>query len=198
VTGGVGALVSLATANALGRGLDIRQAYLLTAVTLLGLPLFACVPFILCLPGLSFTDAYFEAVSGITTTGSTVIVGLDGLPDGMNLWRGMLNLIGGLGIAFVAMIFLPVMRVGGIQFLCTEGFDTLGNALPRATDIARALLSVYAGLTILCIVTYLVLGMSVLDAIVNGAATIATGGFSPSDLSFGKYPGAAEYAGAVS
>lgn len=197
LTGGVGGLLSLASANALGRGLDIRQAYLLTAAIWAGLPLFACLPFILGAPGLSFTDAYFEAVSGITTTGSTVIVGLDALPEGMNLWRGMLNWIGGLGIAFIAMIFLPVMRVGGMQFFRTEGFDTLGKALPRATDIARALLSVYAGLTVLCILTYLALGMSMLDAIVNGAATIATGGFSPSDLSFGKYPGAPEYAGAL-
>lgn len=197
LTGGIGALLSLSTLNALGQGLDIRQAYLLTAAIWVGLPLFACLPFILGTPGLSFTDAYFEAVSGITTTGSTVIVGLDTLPEGMNLWRGMLNWIGGLGIAFIAMIFLPVMRVGGMQFFRTEGFDTLGKALPRATDIARALLSVYAGLTILCIVTYFALGMSMLDAIVNGAATIATGGFSPSDMSFGKYPGAAEYAGAV-
>ena len=197
ITGGIGALLSLATVNALGQGLDIRQAYLLTAGIWMGLPLFACLPFILGAPGLSFTDGYFEAVSGITTTGSTVIVGLDALPDGMNLWRGMLNWIGGLGIAFIAMIFLPVMRVGGMQFFRTEGFDTLGKALPRATDIARALLSVYAALTVLCILTYLGLGMSTLDAIVNGAATIATGGFSPSDQSFGKYPGAAEYAGAL-
>ena len=197
LTGSIGALLSMATANALRHGLDIRQAYLLTASIWLGLPLFACLPFMLGAPGLSFTDAYFEAVSGITTTGSTVIVGLDSLPQGMNLWRGMLNWIGGLGIAFIAMIFLPIMRVGGMQFFRTEGFDTLGKALPRATDIARALLSVYAGLTVVCIATYGALGMSTLDAIVNGAATIATGGFSPSDVSFGKYPGAPEYAGAV-
>ena len=197
LTGGIGALIAVATANALRHGLNIRQAYVLTATIWLGLPLFACLPFMLGAPGLSFTDAYFEAVSGITTTGSTVIVGLDTLPEGMNLWRGMLNWIGGLGIAFIAMIFLPIMRVGGMQFFRTEGFDTLGKALPRATDIARALLSVYAGLTVLCILTYLFLGMSVLDSIVNGAATIATGGFSPSDLSFSKYQGAPEYAGAL-
>ncbi len=197
LTGGIGALISLASANAVQQGLDIRQAYLLTAAIWAGLPLFACLPFFLGAPGLSFTDAYFEAVSGITTTGSTVIVGLDALPDGTNLWRGMLNWIGGLGIAFIAMIFLPVMRVGGMQFFRTEGFDTLGKALPRATDIARALLSVYAGLTLLCILVYRALGMTMLDAIVNGAATIATGGFSPSDLSFTKYPGAPEYAGAL-
>jgi trk system potassium uptake protein TrkH len=196
-TGGVGALMAMAARNGLQAGLDIRQAYLLTTAIWIGLPLFAALPFLLGAPGLGFTDAYFEAVSGMTTTGSTVIVGLDHLPEGTNLWRGMLNWIGGLGIAFIAMIFLPIMRVGGMQFFRTEGFDTFGKALPRATDIARALLSVYAGLTVLCILTYAALGMSVLDAIVNGAATIATGGFSPSDLSFGKYPGAAEYAGAV-
>lgn len=197
LTGGSGCLIALATRNAVLRGLDIRQAYLLTAAIWIGLPLFAALPFYLGAPGLNFTDAYFEAVSGITTTGSTVIVGLDALPEGMNLWRGMLNWIGGLGIAFIAMIFLPIMRVGGMQFFRTEGFDTFGKALPRATDIARALLSVYSVLTALCIVTYLLLGMTPLDAIVNGAATIATGGFSPSDASFGKYPGAAEYAGAL-
>ena len=197
ITGGVGALVALSTINALGRGLDIRQAYLLTAVIWLGLPIFAALPFVMGAPGLSLTDAYFEAVSGITTTGSTVIVGLDHLPVGANLWRGMLNWIGGLGIAFIAMIFLPLMRVGGMQFFRTEGFDTFGKALPRATDIARALLLVYVALTVACVLSYLALGMSLLDALVMGAATIATGGFAATDLSFGKYPGAAEYVGTV-
>lgn len=197
ITMGVGFALSLSSANGLNAGLTIRQAYLLTAVIWVGLPLFGSMPFTLAAPGLSFTDAYFEAVSGITTTGSTVIVGLDSLPPGMNLWRGLLNWIGGLGIAFIAMIFFPIMRLGGMQFFRTEGFDTFGKALPRATDIARALVYVYAGLTLACICTYGLLGMTPLDAIVNGAATIATGGFSPSDLSFGKYPGAAEYAGAI-
>lgn len=197
ITGGIGLGLRIATANADLTRLNTRQAYLLTVMVWAGLPLFACLPFALGAPGLGFTDAYFEAASGLTTTGATVIVGLDDLPPGMNLWRGMLNWIGGLGIAFIAMIFLPVMRVGGMQFFRTEGFDTLGKALPRATDIALALLAVYAGLTLLCIMVYQSLGMSGLDAVVNGAATIATGGFSPSDASFGKYPGAAEYAGAL-
>jgi trk system potassium uptake protein len=197
ITGGVGGLIALATVNALGHGLDIRQAYLLTAVIWLGLPMFSALPFFLGAPGLSLTDAYFEAVSGMTTTGSTVIVGLDALPVGTNLWRGMLNWIGGLGIAFIAMIFLPIMRVGGMQFFRTEGFDTFGKALPRATDIARALLLVYTGLTVACVLSYLLLGMTILDALVMGAATIATGGFAPTDASFGKYPGAAEYVGAI-
>lgn len=197
ITGGLGLALRIATENADLTRLDNRQAYVLTVGVWVGLPLFASMPFVLGAPGLGFTDAYFEAASGLTTTGATVIVGLDGLPPGMNLWRGMLNWIGGLGIAFVAMIFLPVMRVGGMQFFRTEGFDTLGKALPRATDIALALLGVYAGLTLTCVLVYLWLGMVPLDAVVNGAATIATGGFSPSDVSFGKYPGAAEYAGAL-
>lgn len=197
LTGGLGGLLALATANGLAKGLEMRQAYLLTVAIWGFVPLFGALPFMLGAPHLSLTDAYFEAVSGITTTGSTVIVGLDTLPDGMNLWRGMLNWLGGLGIAFVAMIFLPVLRVGGMQYFRTEGFDTFGKALPRATDIARQLLIVYAGLTVACIATYAVIGMTPLDAIVNGFASIATGGFSPSDISFSKYSGIAEYAGGV-
>lgn len=197
ITGGIGGLLALSTQNAVRLGLDIRQAYLLTATIWVGIPLFGCLPFYVGAPYLSFTDAYFEAVSGITTTGSTVIVGLDNLPEGMNLWRGMLNWMGGLGIAFIAMIFLPIMRVGGMQFFRTEGFDTFGKALPSATDIAKALLFVYALLTLVCAVVYLAIGMRTLDAVVHAMATIATGGFSPSDQSFTKYQGAGEYAGAL-
>ena len=197
LTGGLGGLLALATANGLAKGLDVRQAYLLTVAIWGFVPLFGALPFMLGEPHLSLTDAYFEAVSGITTTGASVIVGLDDLPDGMNLWRGMLNWLGGLGIAFIAMIFLPVLRVGGMQYFRTEGFDTFGKALPRATDIARQLLIVYAGLTVACVLTYRGLGAEPLDAVVHGFATIATGGFSPTDLSFSKYPGAMEYAGAV-
>lgn len=195
-TAAMGGVLTLATANSLGQGLSVRQAYLLTVTIWTVLPIFGGLPFMLGEPHLTFTHAYFEAASGFTTTGSTVIVGLDGLPDGMNLWRGMTNSFGGLGIAFVAMIFLPVMRVGGMQYFKTEGFDTFGKSLPRATDIARQLVIVYFGLTVISAMTYRALGMSALDALVCAMATIATGGFSPMDISFGKYPGAMEYAGA--
>lgn len=197
LTGSIGALMALSTRNALGRALDTRQAYVLTAGIWGLVPLFGALPFYLGAPGLSLTDAYFEAVSGITTSGASVIIGLDDLPDGMNLWRGMLNWLGGLGIAFIAMIFLPVLRVGGMQYFRTEGFDTFGKALPRASDIARQLVIVYVGLTLLCVATYGALGMTTLAALVNGGATISTGGFSPSIQSFKKYPGAIEYAGAI-
>jgi len=197
LTGVVGVSLSLSTQNAIGRALDTRQAYLLTAGIWALVPAFGALPFYLGAPGLSPQNAYFEAVSGITTTGATVIVGLDSLPAGMNLWRGMLNWLGGLGIAFIAMIFLPLMRVGGMQFFRTEGFDTFGKALPRATDIARQLLQVYCLLTLLFIAVYAMIGMTPLDAVVNGLATVATGGFSPADSSFSKYPGAGEYFGAL-
>jgi trk system potassium uptake protein TrkH len=197
ITGVVGGALTLATGNSLGRSLDTRQAYLLTAGIWFLVPLFGALPFHIGAPGLDLNDAYFEAVSGITTTGATVIYGLDDLPIGMNLWRGMLNWLGGLGIAFIAMIFLPLMRVGGMQFFRTEGFDTFGKALPRATDIARQLLVIYVGLTVICIAVYSAIGMTPLDAVVNGFASIATGGFSPSDVSFNKYTGAGEYAGTL-
>jgi trk system potassium uptake protein len=197
LTGVVGAALTLSTGNSLGQALDTRQAYLLTAGIWLLVPFFGALPFWIGAPGLSLSNAYFEAVSGITTTGATVIVGLDDLPAGMNLWRGMLNWLGGLGIAFIAMIFLPLMRVGGMQFFRTEGFDTFGKALPRATDIATQLLIVYCALTLLTIAVYSIIGMSTLDAVVNAFATVATGGFSPADISFSKYPGAGEYFGAL-
>ncbi len=197
ITGVVGGALTLATLNSLGTSMDTRQAYLLTAGIWAVVPAFGALPYVLGEPGLNFLNAYFEAVSGFTTTGATVIIGLDTLPTGMNLWRGMTNWLGGLGIAFIAMIFLPLMRVGGMQFFRTEGFDTFGKALPRATDIARQLLAIYAGLTVVCIAVYAGIGMTTLDAVVNGFATIATGGFSPSDTSFNKYIGAGEYAGAL-
>lgn len=196
ITAAVGLMLSVATANGLSGGLNARQAYLMTAAIWSFVPLFAALPFMLGAPNLRFLDAYFEAVSGITTTGSTVITGLENLPDGMNLWRGMLNSLGGLGIAFVAMIFLPVLRVGGMQYFKTEGFDTFGKALPRATDIARHLVIVYFGMTVVCILTYLALGMDELSAIVNGMTTIATGGFSNSDASFSRFGAAIQYAAA--
>jgi len=201
ITGGLGLLVSLATSNSMADemagGLTNRQAYLLTVAIWGIIPIFGGLPFMLGAPNLSFTDAYFEAASGFTTTGSTMISGLDSAPQGLLLWRGILNSFGGLGIAFVAMIFLPVLRVGGMQYFKTEGFDTFGKALPRARDIARGLVLVYFGLTVACAVVYRILGMDSLSAAVHGMATIATGGFSTTDKSFGLYPGALEYAGAL-
>lgn len=197
ITGALGVLVSLATSNSLVSGLGTRQAYLMTVVIWAITPIFAALPMMMGAPNLDFTTAYFEAVSGITTTGSTMISGLADLPRGLLLWRGIMNSFGGLGIAFVAMIFLPVLRVGGMQYFKTEGFDTFGKALPRAKDIARGLVFVYFGLTVVCIGVYRMLGMPPLDAVVHGMTTISTGGFSTNDTSFSAYSPAIHYAAVV-
>jgi trk system potassium uptake protein TrkH len=193
----IGGLTALACQNRSGHSLSLRQAFLLTLGIWFLVPLFGALPFMVGEPGARFIDAYFEAVSGITTTGSSVFVGVDALPPGVTLWRGMLNWLGGLGIAFIAMIFLPVMRVGGMQFFRTEGFDTLGKVLPRATDIARDLFVVYAALTLACMAVYAGLGMAPLDSVAHAFATIATGGFSPHAASFTGYSAPILYASSL-
>ena len=100
------------------------------------LPVFGALPFVFGATDARIVDAYFEAMSGLTTTGSTVITGLDNLPKGINLWRGLLQWLGGIGIIVVAMVFLPELRVGGMQIFRSEAFDTMGKILPRATAIA--------------------------------------------------------------
>jgi len=196
-TGMCGALVSLACANSVGPSLDIRQSFVLTTSVWIALPFFGALPFMLGEPGVRFTDAYFEAMSGMTTTGTTVFTGLDDLPPGVLLWRSMLQWLGGLGIVIVALIFLPVMKVGGMQYFRSEAFDTLGKVLPRALDISRALVEVYFALTALCAITYFALGMDAFDAINHAMTTIATGGYATSDTSFVAYSGPLEYAGAL-
>ncbi|MGP3698730.1 TrkH family potassium uptake protein [Rhodobacter sp. NSM] len=194
-----GSMLALACANGRGqgRGLTLQQSFLLTTGAWVVLPVFGALPFILGQPDAAFTDAVFEAMSGFTTTGTTVFVGLDGLPLGTNLWRGMLQWLGGLGIVIVAMIFLPVMKVGGMQFFRSEGFDTLGKILPRALDISTALIQIYLVLTIACVMTFVALGIPLFEAVVHALTTVSTGGFSSSDRSFGLFQGPAEYACAV-
>lgn len=197
MTIGLGLFVALASRTDIRREFDLRQAYVLTVVAWIVVPAFGAVPLVLGDPQLTFTDGYFEAVSGITTTGATVITGLDHLPAGTNLWRGMLNALGGLGIAIVAMVFLPIMRVGGMQFFKVQGYDTFGKALPRAGDIALALIWVYLGLLLGAGLTFSALGAEILDAAVYAMAAISTGGFAATDASVGKYSGAMEYAVAL-
>jgi trk system potassium uptake protein TrkH len=189
---GVGLIV--VTRNSDVKRFDVRQAFLLTASAWFLLPLIACVPFMVGTPGASFTLAYFEAASGFTTTGTTVFRGIDALPMGTNLWRHITQWLGGLGIIIVALIFLPVMRVGGMQFFRSEGFDTLGKVLPRAQDIAGSLLQVYVLLTLIAWATYAALGMSGFDALAHAMSSIATGGFSTRDASFAAFPPTIEYA----
>lgn len=192
-----GGLVALATANGVRGELSLQQVFLLTTGVWVVLPMFGALPLMIGATELRFVDAYFEAMSGVTTTGSTIISGLDDLPKGLLLWRGILQWLGGLGIVIVAMLFLPVMRVGGMQFFRSEGFDTLGKVLPRALDISRGLLEIYILLTMICALVYLILGMGAFDATVHALTTVSTGGFSTSDMSFGKFAGPAEWAGTL-
>lgn len=193
----VGGAMALATGNAVGGRLSVQQLFLMTSGVWAVLPLFGAIPFINGATDASFTDAYFEAMSGLTTTGSTVFVGLDRLPEGLLLWRSMLQWFGGIGIIVVAMAFLPELRVGGMQIFRSEGFDTDGKVLPRAAEIASRISIVYLGLTLACAVAYLLSGMPIFDAVNHAMTTVATGGFSTHDKSFGEFQGASEYVAAV-
>ncbi len=192
-----GGLTSLACANAVKEGLTLQQTFLLTVGVWAALPLFGGLPFIFGATEASFTDAYFEAMSGLTTTGSTVFTGLDDLPMGLLLWRGILQWLGGIGIIVVAMVFLPELRVGGMQVFRSEAFETMGKILPRATEIASAISTIYVALTLACAVAYLLCGMNAFDATVHALTTLSTGGFSNYDASFGAFQGPAEYVAAI-
>ena len=197
VTGMVGLMLTLACANGVSQGLSIQQTFLLTSGVWFVLPLFGAIPFVFGATDARFVDAFFEAMSGLTTTGSTVFSGLDALPVGLNLWRGLLQWFGGIGIIVVAMVFLPELRVGGMQIFRSEAFDTMGKILPRATEIAARISVIYLALTAICALSYVLLGMTVFDAVMHALTTMSTGGFSSRDASFGAYQGPLEYVAAV-
>ncbi len=189
-----GGLIALACANGVKEGLTIQQTFLLTTGVWVALPLFGALPFMFGDTEARFVDAFFEAMSGLTTTGSTVFSGLQDLPKGLLLWRGILQWLGGIGIIVVAMVFLPELRVGGMQIFRSEGFDTMGKILPRAGQIASQISSIYLGLTMVCALSYLALGMNAFDATVHALTTISTGGFANYDESFGAFKGNIEIA----
>ncbi|MEO9682877.1 MAG: TrkH family potassium uptake protein [Tateyamaria sp.] len=191
----IGGVISLSCSNSVGEGLTIQQTFLLTTGVWLALPIFGALPFVIGETDARFVDAFFEAMSGLTTTGSTVFSGLEDLPRGLLLWRGILQWLGGIGIIVVAMVFLPELRVGGMQIFRTEGFDTFGKILPRATQIASQIAVIYVTLTLACTLTYIALAMTPFDAVVHAMTTVSTGGFSNYDGSFGTFSGNAEYAG---
>jgi len=192
-----GGLTSLACANGVTEGLSIRQTFLLTVLVWGALPFFGAIPFILGASNLSFTDGFFEAMSGLTTTGATVLGGIEALPEGLKLWRGILQWLGGIGIIVVAMVFLPELRVGGMQIFQAEAFDTMGKILPRATEIASRISVIYVGLTMACALAYNAAGMSGFDAMIHAMTTVATGGYANYDASFTNLPPATHYVASV-
>lgn len=164
-----------------------RQMFILTTLSWVMISSFASLPFILGAPYLSFTNAVFESVSAITTTGSTILVEIDGLSNGLKLWRGMMQWLGGVGIIVMAIAILPFLKVGGMRLFQTESSDWSDKVLPRAGGIAKATGAIYLGFTGIVMISYWLAGMQPLDAIVHAMTTVATGGFANTDASFGAY-----------
>lgn len=164
-----------------------RGAFLLTVMSWFALSAFAALPFIMAPMKMGITDALFEATSGITTTGATVLTGLDNLPKGVLLWRAILQWIGGVGIIVTAMAVLPMLKVGGMQLFKMESSDMGEKLLPQAASIAGWISGIYLILTVLCLIGYMMTGMGGFDATAHAMTTVATGGYSTSDASMGGF-----------
>jgi trk system potassium uptake protein TrkH len=167
--------------------LNFRDAILLTSSAWVFVPAFAALPFLLPPVDLTPVDAYFEMVSGITTTGSTVMSALDTQPASLLLWRSTVQWLGGLGIIALALVILPFLNIGGMQLFRLESSDRSEKTFPRVRTVAVAVLEVYVLLTALCGVTYWLLGMSAFDAVNHAMSTLATAGYSTHDASFGYF-----------
>jgi trk system potassium uptake protein len=171
------------------RELSLREGILLVVLVWTGGAVFAAVPLLLCMPELSFTDAYFEAVSGLTATGATILVGLDHLPPSINLWRAELQWLGGMGVIVLVVAVLPMLGVGGRQISKSEipGPMKEDQLTPRLTQTAKGLWLIYAVLTLVCMLSYHAAGMSWMDALIHSFTTLSLGGFSSHDASFGYF-----------
>ena len=189
-------LVSAAISTLIGAGLAVlsggappstttREAFLLTVLIWVVLPIIATIPFINY--GMSFTDSMFEAVSGLTTTGATVMTGLDTTPRGILLWRAILQWIGGIGIIVTAIAILPMLRVGGMQLFQIESSDVSGKVLPRITEITAQTGIVYVIISAICALVYAACGMSAFDSIAHAMTTMSAGGYSTHDASFSYF-----------
>jgi trk system potassium uptake protein TrkH len=187
-TSAIGFLMWLMTRRYKGE-LSIRHGYLLVVTMWTAMPAVATLPLLLVIKGLSFTDAYFETMSGITTTGATVLTGLDTLPPAINIWRHELCWLGGMGIIVLAVAILPLLGVGGRQLFKAETPGPMKDSAltPRITETARNLWLVYLGITIACILSLKAVGMSWLDAICHAFSAMGLGGFSTHDASVGYF-----------
>ena len=167
--------------------LTLQQAFLLTSLSWLSIALFGSLPFIFSDLDFSFTNAFFESMSGITTTGSTIISNLDQMPKSILLWRAILQWLGGIGIIIMAITLMPIMNVGGMQLFKVSNNDSSEKILPKSKEIALRLIYIYSLLTILCAITYNMFGMNFFDSLTHSMTTIATGGFSNYNESIGFF-----------
>lgn len=191
----VSALITLFAAGVLYIGRDrnmshfsLRHGYLFTVLCWILLPLFAALPFFWSTQDMSYTDSVFETISGLTTTGATVMSGLEYLPPGILLWRALLQWVGGIGIVVMAISIFPVLKTGGMQLFQLESSETAGKVFPRIQDVASGVFAIYSALTVLCGLIYFIAGMSAFDAVVHAMTTLSTGGFSNTDMSFAAFP----------
>ena len=167
--------------------LNLQQAFLLTALSWLSIAIFGSLPFVFSSTEFSFTNAFFESMSGITTTGSTIISNLEIIPKGILFWRAILQWLGGIGIIVMAITLMPIMNVGGMQLFKISSNDSSEKILPKSKEIALRLIYIYSGLTALCALSYWIFGMGKFDSLTHSMTTIATGGFSNYNQSIGYF-----------
>lgn len=181
----IGGAVVYATHTRGSMQIDIRQAFLITSLGWIVVAALSALPFMHV--GIGFSDAIFESMSAITTTGSTVLVNLSDMPPGILLWRAILQWFGGIGIIAIAILILPLLRVGGMQLFKIESSDTSEEKVFTALRTILALFSIYAVMTLLCAVLYDVFGMTAFDAVTHAMTTMSTGGYSTHDESFAYF-----------
>lgn len=172
--------------------LGVRDMFLITSLVWMIASVFAALPFVF-INHISFTDAYFETMSGITTTGSTVLSDLDNMAPSILLWRSTLQWLGGIGFIVMAVAVLPMLNVGGMRLFQTESSDWSDKSSPRAKTVAKNIVAVYLSLTVACILGYLVTGMGFFDAVNHGFTTLSTGGYSTSDGSMNHFSNGAHW-----
>ncbi|MEX1109243.1 MAG: TrkH family potassium uptake protein, partial [Dongiaceae bacterium] len=165
-----------------------RAGFLLTTLSWLVIALFAAPPFMLAETDLDLADAFFESMSGITTTGSSVITDIDNQSMAIKLWRSMLQMLGGIGIVVMAVAVLPLLRVGGMQLFRAESSDKSEKIRPRVSQVSGIVVSIILVLTAVCALALILAGMPVFDAVCHAMTTIATGGYSTKSASLGAYP----------
>ena len=169
------------------RKLNLQQAFLLTSLSWIGIAIFGSLPFIFSSLELTFSDAFFESMSGITTTGSTIIGDLNNAPKAILIWRSTLQWLGGIGIVIMAITVMPLLNVGGMQLFKLESGDTTEKILPKTREIAFNIVSIYFFLSAACAIAYFFSGMNVFDSVAHAMTTIATGGFSTYNESIGYF-----------
>ena len=167
--------------------LNLRQTFLFSSLAWIMVALFGSLPFLLSTQNFSFSEAFFESMSGITTTGATIISDLDNSPKSILLWRAIMQWLGGIGIVVMAITILPLLKVGGMQLFKMEGPDSTEKILPRTIEVAAIIISTYIILTFLCGLFYWIFGMTIFDSVSHAMTTIATGGFSTHNGSIGFF-----------